>query len=549
MVTTPRQAPERANGRIGDAPATNRDVVASNGDAVSHAQTSNGHAPERRRRVVLLGLDAADSGLLTKGMDEGRLPNLARLRDQGAWAHVPPLHGFGSGAVWPSFATGVSPAKHGRYFYRQVGPGSYEARSFTPDQFRADPMWVQASRAGRRVAVFDVPKVGLGDSVNGMIAVDWISHGPVYSEMRTQPPEFGGELTDRFGANPLWKCDMPGGRTIDEMRDFVRVMHQRIEQRERCTRHYLANDEFDLFVTVFAEPHCIGHQTWHVRDESHPLHDAAAGAALGDPVLDVYAAIDGAIGRIAAEVDDDTTLIVFSGTGMGPNYTGNNILDEVLRRLDGRRLTPVARATRFVKRRLKRVLPRDWRRRGQRLKRKVEEHTMTADRAARRAFAVPHNDIAGAIRLNIRGREVNGLIEPDDVDEQVARLTRELLALRNADTGEPVVERVVRVADHHEGEAIDHLPDLFVLWNRASPIDRVTSPAVGTVEYVHRGNRTGDHEPGSMFIATGPGVVPGRLEGVSLYDFAPTISAILGFEMDVTDGRVVEALAAPNRAR
>ena len=31
---------------------------------------------------------------------------------------------------------------------------------------------------------------------------------------------------------------------------------------------------------------------------------------------------------------------------------------------------------------------------------------------------------------------------------------------------------------------------------------------------------------------------------MSLYDFAPTISAILGFELRVTDGRVVDALVA-----
>jgi predicted AlkP superfamily phosphohydrolase/phosphomutase len=381
------------------------------------------------------------------------------------------------------------------------------------------------------------------------MAVDWISLGPVYQELRTFPEEFAGELGERFGANPLWKCVLPGGRSVAELRDFVQVLHGRVEQRERCTRHYLQEGDFDLLVTVFADPHCVGHQTWHVRDEHHPQHDVAAGAALGDPVLDVYQAIDGAIGRILECVDDDTTVLVFSGTGMGPNYTGNHLLDEVLRRLEGRQATPLARVTKYVKQRVKRILPRDWRRRGQRLKRRVEEHAMTGDRAARRAFVVPHNDIAGAIRLNIRGREATGLLDPADVDAYVATLTRQLLALRNADTDQPVVRSVVRVAEHHEGAALDSLPDLFVIWNRSAPIDRVVSPDVGTVEYLHRGNRTGDHEAESMFLAVGPGVAQGELHGVSLYDFAPTIAAVLGFEMSVTDGHVVNALAAPDRNR
>jgi hypothetical protein len=75
------------------------------------------------RRVLLIGLDAADKDLLTTrwtaascracAICAARAPGGGRL-----------AAGFGSGAIWPSFSTGVSPAKHGRYFYRQVGPGA-----------------------------------------------------------------------------------------------------------------------------------------------------------------------------------------------------------------------------------------------------------------------------------------------------------------------------------------------------------------------------------------------------------------------------------------
>src|SRR5215213_2334451 len=323
------------------------------GETMREGANSVSPIDQRRSKVLLLGLDAADSTLLTTAIDAGRLPNLAHLRSCGAWGRVAPLAGFGSGAVWPSFATGVSPAKHGRYFYRQVSPGSYEAHDFHADQFRSEPVWVHASRAGRRVAVFDVPKVGLSDDINGVMAVDWISHGPVYPELRTMPASFADELVTRFGPNPMRKCDMPGGRSIKELQSFTELLLSRIEQRELCTRYYLEHGDFDLLVTVFADPHCVGHQTWHVRDECHPQHDRAAHEQLGDPVLEVYGAIDAAIGRIVADIDEDTTVIVFSGTGMGPNYTGNHILDEVLRRIEGRPATRVASTIRYIKRRLK----------------------------------------------------------------------------------------------------------------------------------------------------------------------------------------------------
>ena len=82
-----------------------------------------------RARTVLIGLDAAAGDLLFEGCEQGLYPNLAALRDRGAWGIAEGLPGFGSGAIWPSFSTGVNPAKHGRYFYRQVGSAGYGASS------------------------------------------------------------------------------------------------------------------------------------------------------------------------------------------------------------------------------------------------------------------------------------------------------------------------------------------------------------------------------------------------------------------------------------
>lgn len=509
--------------------------------------TSSAHdesSEPRRRRVMLVGLDAAESSLLLAGAESGDLPALASMYRSGAWGTVQSPAGFGSGAVWPSIATAVSPARHGRFYYQQVPPGRYEAKRFEAEEFVAEPVWERISAAGRRIAVFDVPKVGLSTGINGVSAVDWIVHGPVYNEFRTFPESYAAELAARYGTDPLPKCDRPGLRNAAEMREFVDIMTARIGQRERLAHDLWADPDLDLLVTVFAEPHCAGHQSWHVRDESHPLHDADVNRTVGDPLMTVYREIDDALGRLLAGVDDDTLVIVFSGTGMGPNYTGNHLLDEVLRRIDGVSMTPRRSLTKRAKNVAKKIMPLELRRRYRPLKRRVEEGAAAGDRSRRRAFCVPHNDIAGAIRLNVEGRERDGRIPADGVEAYVERLKRELLALRNVDTGEPVVTDVIVVRDHNAGEAIDRMPDLFVLWNRSAPIDRVTSDTVGVVEYVHRGNRTGDHSPESCVFAVGPGVQPGEILDMQIYDLMPTISAVLGVDPGDTDGRPVDALAA-----
>jgi predicted AlkP superfamily phosphohydrolase/phosphomutase len=491
---------------------------------------------------LLIGLDAADKTLLEAAIERGDLPVIRGLREEGAWGAVDSPPGFGSGAVWPSFATGVSPAKHGRYFYRQVEPGRYEAERFEAASFRAKSFWKQLSDAGRHVAVFDVPKMGLSDGVDGIEVVDWLVHGPVYRELRTNPSSLARELVERFGADPIPQCDLPGGRDAEQQADLLDMLRGRIASKSAASCHYLAREPWDLFVTVFADPHCIGHQSWHVRDPSHPLYDAQAHARLGDPVLEVYRSIDRAIGEMVKMVDDDTLVIVLSCTGMGPNYTGNLMLDEVLRRLDGRRKSTSLDGWGRLKQRAKRALPVSVRRRGRPWSRRFEERLLHSDRLQRRCFAVPHNDMTGAVRVNLVGREPEGRVRPEDLDALFASLREDLLALRNLETGKPVVDDVVRTADHNAGAHLASLPDFFVIWKRDDPIERIASPKIGEITYRHRGNRTGDHRPESIFFARGRGVPRGRLDGVSILDFAPTLATLAGVALAQTDGRPIRAL-------
>ena len=496
-----------------------------------------------RARTVLIGLDAAAGDLLFDGCDQGLYPHLAALRDRGAWGIAEGLPGFGSGAIWPSFSTGVNPAKHGRYFYRQVGSAGYGAEPFQATDFKAAAVWEVLSSAGRRVAVFDVPKAGLSEGLNGIQAVDWIAHGPVYKRLVTWPPEFAGELAKEFGTDPVPACDRPGGRNADEHAALRDLLLGRVRQKQDCAVHYLRREPWDLFITVFADPHCVGHQSWHLREPSHPMYDAETAAKVGDPVLDVYKAIDAAIGRIAAAAGRDADVIVFSGTGMGANYGGNHVLDEVLRRLEGRRAPRRLDWLLRAKRAVKAQLPSDVRKRFKNTVRRVEDSAALADRVQRRCFAVPHNDIAGAVRVNLAGREPNGHVQPGaDYDAFFTQLRRDILELRNLDTGNAIATDVVRTDEICKGAHLDSLPDFFVLWSREAPIERIASPKIGTIEFVHRGNRTGDHRPDSVFVAAGPHVIPGPTRPVSILDFAPTLAALHGVALPDADGELIPAL-------
>jgi predicted AlkP superfamily phosphohydrolase/phosphomutase len=69
-------------------------------------------ARSRVKKFVVLGLDGMDYTLTEKFLAEGKLPNLAELRDKGCFKPLATTIPSMSPVAWSSFQTGVNPGKH-----------------------------------------------------------------------------------------------------------------------------------------------------------------------------------------------------------------------------------------------------------------------------------------------------------------------------------------------------------------------------------------------------------------------------------------------------
>jgi predicted AlkP superfamily phosphohydrolase/phosphomutase len=321
-------------------------------------------------------------------------------------------------------------------------------------------------------------------------------------------------------------------RTADELKTLHDRMMERVDTKVSLCEHYLGQGPWDLFMVSFADPHDIAHQCWHLHYPTHAMYDARWVERFGDPVKDVYMALDRAIGRILAQVGPQTTVILFGGPGMGPDYTGNFFFDQILRRIDGRPKKDRNLVPHAV---LSRIRPSSLQQWGHRINAAKRLFSMSR----RKCFAVPHNENAGAVRINLVGREPAGRIRPGaEYEAYIKSLTRDLLNLTNVDTGQPVVKEVVRVSDQCHGDYLERLPDLFAVWARDAPIRAVCSPKVGIL---HNnpviGARTGDHNSNCVLFIQGPSVEPrGEIPPIRVEDIAPTIASFLDIALPDCDG-------------
>jgi predicted AlkP superfamily phosphohydrolase/phosphomutase len=501
---------------------------------------------KRRQKVVLICADGAEPHLLAQWGAAGELPHLTALAAAAATTEPSAPAGFGDGVAWPSLFTGTSPAKHGRYFRIQM-LRDYRFEVFDDDAgYGRLPFWKAASER-YRVAVIDPPNGPLLHGMSGLQVIDWLVHDPVKTA-RSVPADAIEQFQAQYGSLPKDYRESKGnaaGRSPENIREFTVQLVRQIEMKSRALASLLESDQWDVVVCGFQELHDAGHELWHVHDPRHIDHVAEVARQTGDPLLATYRALDEAIGRVVSVLDDRDFLFVVGGLGMESCYTGNHLLDEVLARIDGNRGGRARVRPQALRDIYRRVVPESVRDRLRKIAAHADGELRVRDRSRRRFFQVPNNHNAGAVRINVIGREAHGLVSPGEEYAQVCdELCERLAGVVNVETGKPAVAQIIRTRAAHRGEELEQLPDLLVIWNRDEPIRALTAPLLGEIRQHDRRPRTGDHSPRAIALFRGPGIAAGKIEEpTTMMDVGVSIAAILGVEIPDADGKRIAALA------
>ncbi|HSM04641.1 MAG TPA: alkaline phosphatase family protein [Longimicrobiales bacterium] len=135
------------------------------------------------RRVVLVGLDGFDPGLVEALWGRGELPRLARLRDAGGACRIRTTATAQTPVAWSTVATGRNPGAHGVFDFLGRDPETYtpdvalfryERRSaFLPPKVvtgrRAPAVWTWLNRAGIPTTILRFPVTYGEDPVDGRL--------------------------------------------------------------------------------------------------------------------------------------------------------------------------------------------------------------------------------------------------------------------------------------------------------------------------------------------------------------------------------------------
>jgi predicted AlkP superfamily phosphohydrolase/phosphomutase len=498
-----------------------------------------------------VGLDGATFRLLGPWLESGELPCLSRLYREGVRGALesvtPPL----SPEAWSTFMTGKHPGLHGVMNFLCFRPGTYQLQFNNGSLIRGKTIWRLLSDAGKRVGVMGVPMTYPPEPVNGYL-VSGIETPGVGSRY-TYPEGLAQELNEAVGGYDLHGDFMDTADPGEYLNRLVAM----VGNHARAACYLLERRPADLSVIVFGATDRVQHSFWRYMDSGHRWHDAATPPHLADAIKTVYRRVDDALAQLIEQAPQPRNVLIMSDHGCGPCHTLvdlNQWLTErgylVLGQRKGMGLSTVgrlcsraaARCPRWLKDLLKATLPG--------LRGRVASLMLLGQVRWPQTQAFAISTQHGYIHLNRRDRFPLGVIEPGaEADRVCARLAADLRELRETETGEPLVARVVRTRELYDGPACDTLPDLIVLW-REGYISRVrTDVRPGSGSVLRPTGRTieewsGSHRSDGLLIAQGPDFASAEtVEGAQLADLAPTLLHLLGQPVpeDMT-GRVLEQL-------
>ena len=287
-----------------------------------------------KRRVLVVGWDAADWKVARPLMAAGEMPNLARLVSGGAAGNLatisPPL----SPMLWTSIATGKRPTKHGIHGFSEPAPQGNGVRPITTLGRKTKAIWNILHQNGRKPSVVGWWPSHPAEPIRGVMVSNHfheitnpqapgplplgVIHPPNWferlSELRTVPMDIPGEMLRLF---------VPEYDKVDQAKDkrlhtLAKVLAEAMSIHAAATE-ILEHADWD-FAGVYYDAidhFCHGFMKYHPPRLPHI--DEESFSIFSGVIANAYRYHDAMLGRLLQLAGPETTVILLSDHGFHPD--------------------------------------------------------------------------------------------------------------------------------------------------------------------------------------------------------------------------------------
>jgi len=319
----------------------------------------------RHTKVMLIGIDGLEWNILNPLIEQGRVPNIAKMVNNGTSGILMSEDETLSPIIWTTIATGKNREEHKiKGFFKGSGETDPKKKgTFTPvtsADRKVPALWNIASYNDRPVGVLGWWASWPAEHVIGTIVSGFTSYDTKSTVRRgvhagedlpglTWPENIRAEIeplmvdVDKVNTKYLekfvnvdnWNDRMFAKDRVSQGVKYVLPWTYATDVSYANIGEYLLkNNQYDLFMVYVQGTDTCCHRFWEFRDECKNLHSLLTEYDLypeeeqtyrkyfGDTINRYYEFADGIVGRLTACIDRNTVVIICSDHGFG-DYTDN----------------------------------------------------------------------------------------------------------------------------------------------------------------------------------------------------------------------------------
>ncbi len=288
------------------------------------------------KKVLLIGWDAADWKHIQPLLEQGGMPTLQRVMNEGVWGNIATLNPILSPMLWNSIATGKRPYKHGIHGFIEPMPDGKGVRPSTSTTRKCKAVWNILTQQG-----YKTHQVGWfcshpAEPINGVYVTN------MYDRVSTLKPDewklpdnciHPKEVADQLGPLRLHPTELeashilpfiPNAKDIDQRKDrrltmFAKLLCEMINLHS-ATTWVMENRQWDFIATYnpAIDHFCHGFMPYHppkmpnVREKDFEIYK--------DVITGCYRFHDMMLARMLQLAGDDVTVILCSDHGFHSDH-------------------------------------------------------------------------------------------------------------------------------------------------------------------------------------------------------------------------------------
>lgn len=285
-------------------------------------------------KVLLIGWDAADWKVINPLMEEGLMPSLQSLVEEGVIGKLATLDPPLSPTLWTSIATGKRPYKHGIHGFTEPVPGGKGIRPIYNTNRKCKAIWNILTQENKKCHIVGWWPSHPAEPINGTMISNFYQRAEVregkpwempkgtvhpedkasfYAKLRVHPHELQASHIFPF-VPELDKADQFNDKAINIISSNLAAAASL-----NCAATYIMEyEEWDFLAVYFDAIDHLSHgfMKFHPPKRDHiPLQDYEL---YKDVVNSIYRFHDMMLGRYLELIDEDTTVMLVSDHGFHP---------------------------------------------------------------------------------------------------------------------------------------------------------------------------------------------------------------------------------------